>query len=301
MADLARILLLAFAAFPSFGQVMESPLSTVLFHPASRSLRPMIGMTGSSYLGPALYTDLDFASISPDQRVAIIETAGRVSLLRNWREATPIEGAIAGIEQAFWSNDASTAVVFSSNNRQLQWIAGGKAGAITTLPEGTRLLAAQSDVDVVIAAAGSRIYRITPDGAPSQIAMLGAPTAAAITGNTIYIADAAARQILALNDNTQTVFLGPNDGIEDPAALWLSADSRTLYVAMKSARTLSAYSTVERTLTTRLQLDWTPSSFVPISNGTFLLNPDARAGEPFSILTLRDGLTESFLPTGDAK
>ena len=301
MAALDKLCLLVLLALPSFGQTMQSPLTTLVFHSASRSLRPIIGMTGSSYLGPALYADLDFASVSPDQKTAIIETANRVTLIRNLQDAAEIEAAITAIDRILWSNDSSIAILFSSANRELQWIANGKAGSVTTLPENARLLAAQPDANMAIVAAGGRVYRITPDAAPVQIAALGDPTAAAICGDTIYVADAAARQIFELSNNVQHPFLGPADGIDDPAALLLSADGATLYVAMKSARSLSAYSTVEKTLTGRLALDWTPSSFEALSKETFLLNSGARAGEPFSVLNLRNGLAENFIPTGDAK
>jgi len=217
------------------------------------------------------------------------------------QDAAEIETAITAIDRILWSNDSSIAILFSSANRQLQWIANGKADSVIGLPDNARLFFVQSDGQAAIVAAGGRVYRITPDAAPVQIAALGDPTAAAIHGDTIYVADAATRQIFELSNNVQRPFLGPADGIDDPAALMLSADGATLYVAMRSTRSLSAYSTVEKALTARLTLDWTPSSFKALSKETFLLNSGARAGEPFSVLNLRNGLAENFIPTGDAK
>lgn len=301
MAALANLFLLALAVLPLFGQTLESPSTTLVFHSASRSLRPIIGMTGSSYLGQALYSDLDFASVSPDQKTVIIETAGHIKLIRNTQDSEEIESAVTAIDHILWSTDSSTAILFSSANRQLQWIINGKAGPATRLPDNARLLAAQPDGQMALVAADGRVYRITPDASSVQIAALGDPTAAAISGDTVYIADATTRQIFELRHNTQLPFLGPADDIQDPVALLLSADGGTLYVAMKSVRTLSAYNTSDKALATRLTLDWTPSSFAALSKETFLLNPDARVGEPFSILSTRGGLAESFIPTGAAK
>jgi len=309
LAALVKSSLLALAVLPLLGQTLNSPFTTLVFHAASRSLRPIVGMTGSSYLGPSVYPDLDFGSVSPDQKTAIIETAGRVTFIRSMQnqETADVETAITAIDLILWSDDSSTAILFSAANRQIQWITNGKAGSATDLPNGTRLLAAQCDAQGAIAASDGRVYRITPDTAPVQIATFGDPTAAATdaTGNTIYIADAATQQILVLSNNgggyNQRPFLAATEEIPDRAALLLSADGATLYVAMKSARTLSAYSTADKTLTTRLALDWVPSSFERLSKETYLLNPGARVGEPFSVLSTRNGLAESFIPTGDAK
>lgn len=301
MAALGNISILALVVLPLFGQTLESPLTTFVFHSASRSLRPIIGAIGSSYLGSALYTDLDFASVSPDQKTVIIETADRVTLIRHMQDAAEIETAITSIDRILWSNDSSTAILFSSANRQLQWIANGKAGSITDLPDYPRLLAAQPDAKMAIVAAGGRVYRISPDAAPVQIATLVDPTAATVNGDTIYVADATTSQIFQLSDNVQHLFLGQADGIEGPAALRLSEDGATLYVAMKAARTLSAYRIADKALISRISLDWEPFSFEVLARDTFLLNPDAKSGEPFSILSTRNGLAESFIPTGDAK
>lgn len=297
MAALVKLRLLALAALPLFGQALESPPVTLVFHSASRSLRPVIGITGSSYLGPALYGDLAFASVSPDQKAVIIEEAGRVALIRNMRDVEDIETAVRVIDRILWSSDSSTAIVFSSANRQIQWIVNGKAGSVAILPDTARLLAAQPDAQAAIYAADGRVYRITPDAASVQIAALGDPTAAAINGDMLYIADAAAHQIFELRDNMQRPFLT----IEDPAALLLSADGATLYVAMKSSRTIGAYGTSDGTLTARLTLDWVPSSLDALSTDTLLLNPGAKSGEPFSVLSIRNGLAESFIPTGAAQ
>ena len=122
MAALANLRLLALAALPLFGQTLESPRTTLVFHSASRSLRPIIGMPGSSYLGPARYSDLDFASVSPDRKTAIIEAAGHVTLIRNMQDPEDIRAAITAVDRILWANDSSTAILFSSANRQLQWI-----------------------------------------------------------------------------------------------------------------------------------------------------------------------------------
>ncbi len=301
MAALVNLRMLALAVLPLFGQTLEIPSTTLVFHSASRSLRPIIGMPGSSYLGPALYADLDFASVAPDQKTTIIESTNRLTVIRNQQDSAVIENAIAAIDRIIWSDDSSTAILFSSVNRQVQWVVNSKAESAISLPDNVRLLAAQADARAAIIAAAGRVYRITPESAPIQIAVLGDPTAATFNGETLYIADTAAHQIFEISNNAQLPFLGLDNGIEDPAALRLSEDGATLYVALKSTRTLNAYRISDKTLLARISLDWEPSSFEALTRNTFLLNPGAKAGEPFSVLSTRDGLAESFIPTGDVR
>lgn len=284
MAALAKFSLLALGTLSVIAQSMNGPGTPFVFHSASRSVRPIIGMTGAAYLGKAVHSDLLFASISPDQKSLILESSDGVS----------IKGAVGNIDTALWSADSTKAVLFSASRQQVQWIVNGEAGRVIDIPNSTRLLALRADGSVAIVAASERIYRVSPDQAPVQIAALTHPTAAAFHENTLFIADATARQILAFeHDGSQRVWL---DQIDAPDALLI--DHGVVYAASKRLRTVRAYS-VDTTLPqAELNLDWEPSAFQLLSNQDFLLNPHASAGEPLSVLTTRGGLAEAFIPTG---
>jgi len=272
-------------------------------------VRPIIGMTGASHLGPAFYSDLDFASIAPDQRSAILVAGNQTRLTRNIQnaDAIAIENAISSVDRILWSSDSGTAILFSSVSRQLQWLVDGQPSGVTKLPENARLLTSAFVGRTVATTENGRIYRITPDTAPVQIALLTNPTAATFDseGLTLYLADSSTNEIVELHDTgnspAQRTFLSAAQGIEDPVALLLAPDNATLYVAMKAPRAIVSYRTVDKTVLTRLPLDWTPSSFEALSPETFLLNPGAPIGEPLSVLVTRNGLAELFIPAGDAK
>ncbi len=309
MPVLANLRFLTLAALPLFGQTLETPRTASIFHAASHSVRPIIGMTGASHLGPASYSDLDFASIAPDQRNAILVAGNQTRLTRNIQnaDAIAIENAISFVDRILWSSDSGTAILFSSVNRQLQWLVDGQLSAVTNLPENALLLTAAHDGRTAITTANGRIYRITSDTAPVQIALLTNPIAATFDseGLTLYLADSTTNEIVELRDTgnsyTQRTFLSAADGIEDPVALRLTPDNAAIYVAMKASRAISSYRTLDKALLMRLPLDWTPSSFESLSPETFLLNPAAPIGEPLSVLMTRNGLAEFFIPAGDAK
>lgn len=301
MAALDSLRILALAVLPLSGQTLDGPRTTLVFHPASRSVRPIIGMTGASYLGPALHADLDFASVSPGQKATILERAGRVTIVRNSADAVDVENAITAIDRIAWSEDSTVTILFSSANRQVQWVVNGSAEPAILLPENSRLLAAQPNAREAIVAAGGRLYRVTSQSAPAQIGVFGDPAAATFNGDVLYVADTASRQIFEIRDNSERPLLGQDDGIEAPTALRMSADGATLYVAAKSARTLSAYRISDKTLLSRISLECEPSSLELLAPDTFLLSLGAKAGEPLSVLSTRDGLAEAFIPAGDVK
>lgn len=284
MAALANFSLLALGVMSVIAQSMNGPNTPLVFHSASHSVRPVIGMTGAAYLGTAVYSDLLFASVSPDQKSFILESNGGVS----------IQGAIGDIDGALWSADSTKAVLFSAVRQQVQWIVGGEAGRVIEIPDSTRLLAVRADGDVAIVAAAGRLYRVSPDHVPVQIAVLAQPAAAAFHGSTLFVADSEARRILVIDpDGTQRIWL---DQIESPNAMLV--DRGVLYAASTQSRILRAYDVDTALPQAELRLDWEPSAFQLLSNQGFLLNPNAREGEPFSVLTIRGGIAESFIPTG---
>jgi DNA-binding beta-propeller fold protein YncE len=290
-------------------QTVESPATPLVFHAASRSLRPVVGMAGSAYLGAAVREEVDFASIAPDRRTLFVQ-AGAASLLmtgastaeENSRE---LSEAISGVDQLLWSADGQTAILFASAGPRLQWLAGGQAGAPVELPEGARLLAAYPDGRTAILTVAGHLYRVTPDTALEQIGVFENPAAAVTDGSALYVADAATGQVYAIETvdgaMTQRPLLAEGEAVEDPSSMLLSADGGTLYVALRSARLLRAYAIASGTATAELSLDAEPTAFVPLARGGFLLNPVAAAGEPFSVVNFRNGLTTAFIPTGDLK
>ena len=51
---------------------LKGPISGIVYDAPSRSVRPVMGFPGSSYLGKAIVNDVQMASISPDGESALV-------------------------------------------------------------------------------------------------------------------------------------------------------------------------------------------------------------------------------------
>ncbi|HEV2447792.1 MAG TPA: hypothetical protein VGS58_17800, partial [Candidatus Sulfopaludibacter sp.] len=74
-------LLLCAACTVSFAQsqaTLAGPVAGFVFDQSARAIRPMIGVAGAAYLGPAVVADLDAAAIAPDGNSALVVRGGRM-------------------------------------------------------------------------------------------------------------------------------------------------------------------------------------------------------------------------------
>lgn len=301
-----------FVSLPLLGQALINPPTLLVFHSASRSLRPVLGILGSSYLGESICSDLDFASVAPNQKTAVLVGANATRLVRDLEDpfastASP-ELIAPAINQVLWAADSSSAVLVSSVGRSLQWVVAGQVTppvSLADLDGNIRLLATDARADAVVLAIGNRLFRSTRQSPLALIATLGNPTAAAMDrhGETLYVADATARQVFAMRGNdggyTLTPLLHDQETVEHPVAVALSADGSKLYVADQASRSVLSYQTSDGTLLGRLALGEAPTSLRMLSGETFLLNEDAPLGASLSVLRAGDRLAEFFIPTGD--
>src|SRR5438874_1999780 len=124
---ISKTLLLAGAcALMALGQDsrMSGPVPGFVFHSPTRSIRPIIGVPGSAYLGPMVAPDFDAASVSPLGKSALATRGGQLFFVQGLDSgdppATPIEGAISGVDRFAWSQDGLSAAVYSADSRQAQ-------------------------------------------------------------------------------------------------------------------------------------------------------------------------------------
>src|SRR5258708_35637070 len=62
---------------------LQGPTSGLIYDSASRSIRPILGLAGGAHLGSAIVSDLDYASIAPNGRSALVVESGQVALIRD--------------------------------------------------------------------------------------------------------------------------------------------------------------------------------------------------------------------------
>lgn len=102
---------------------VRGPLSGFVYDGAARAIRPIVGVPGASYLGAPLAVSLEFASISPDGKLALVESQGRLFLLRRLETGRPswlfLEGA-GRAERVAWNAESTAAAVYSSGTTRLR-------------------------------------------------------------------------------------------------------------------------------------------------------------------------------------
>ncbi len=287
---------------------LAGPVSGVLFDPQARALRPMVGVPGASYLGDAVADNLDFASVSPNGRFAIASREGGTLLLRGLDEGradqVSLEGA-GGATRAAWSADSSAVALWGDAGRIEVWrdLAAtprlalsadvGKIVAAAVAPEG-RNVAAASESGAILFADGASVRRILD---------LEQPTALALAGSRLFVADAARNEILAIGNYAEAgdaqLFANSSRGVDDPAALAVSPDQRTLFAASRTARSLTAFNLATSEISGVVALDFEPTRLERFSASLFALTGGGDSG-PLQILDSARSLAVYFVPAGPA-
>ena len=295
---------------------LSGTISGWVFDSASRSLRPIIGIPGASYLGDPLVAGLDWAAVAPEGNHALALRAGDLYSVRGLQSNpawTLIEGALPSPGRIAWSADASVAVLSSSVESRIQFVRnlgeGPVAGPPIDLPGRVSALALDRAGERALVGIEAEqeggLYLVSPDGSPRLLAPLGRPAAIALAANDrdLFVADRASRQIWELRnfreEATPLLFADDGGGVTDAVGLALSRDGRLLFVASQSGKTLDAYALESRSLSSRSALDYEPSLLEPLSGRVlFLLKSRGSGNEPLLVLDTSREPTVYFVPVG---
>ena len=290
----------------------HGPIAGFVYSPDSRTLRPLLGIPGSTYAGSPVWGNADSASIAPGGKWAWVENGGRSVFLHGLSDLTPAEssadGLIDAIDRVVWSSDASVAVVYSSSGNQLQRVrlsastaladapvdvsSWGKATALAIDPAGHRIAAGF---------AASGLYLFDDQQPPALLSSMTRPAAVAFdeTGDRLYAVDLETQRILEFDPSGASEFASlaqPEGPAPDPVGLAVSGGSQYLLLADGAARSVRVFETASRTLADTITLDFAPSRMEPLSAGpTFLLN-GGRANEWLLILDARRTPGVYFVP-----
>jgi len=251
---LAGICICAGLAQAQTGRV-AGPSLGLIHDTGSRSLRPILGVPGSAYLGPPVIEDLSFATVAPDGKLVLAWKGKQALFFRPDSESgsTPIaEGELEEPTIAVWAADSSAVVLYSAANRRVQAIRNPPTGPEIGLPfdlpvEGLlTVMAVTSRGSLMVAGIeqddGGGFYRIERGGA-QLLARMEKPAGAAFTGNGLRFiaADAAAKRIIEFETGTFSVLSSTPPNTVEASALAVSADSRDVYAVSPVSNTLSVF------------------------------------------------------------
>lgn len=310
-------------AWPAAGQTgaWKGPISGLLYDSPSRAIRPLIGFPGASYLGAALVTGIENASIAPGGEAALVIEGGRVMLIENLggegQRRTVVPGIAGRLEQAAWSPDSRVAVVYSPATRQLWRIeTGNAAGAaaidLPHLPGEVTSLAADAGARNILVsvrhAEEGGFYAVQDQGAARLIALAnpGPVVFSRSAGGTFYAVDLETRQLLrsSIFDSggwEPLTFAGEEERLAEPCGIALSRDEETLYVAGAAGRLIRAYNLAARSLQSEIQLAAAPNMLAELAGtaSVYLLASREKPGQPVWILDARLAPAVFFVPAGE--
>ena len=308
---IARKLFLLILAAPLLaltddGTEIAGPISGFVYDQAARSLRPVLGVPGASYLGDALASEVDAASIAPDGSAALIVQGGRLFAgagIRNLAPAwTAVEGSLSDADLFAWSQDS--AAVYASATGQAQIVrnslrapAASAAIDLSGLPGRVLSMALAGDA-VVVGVEGGGVYLASLGNAPKLLAAAQTPVTIAIAGSDLYFADRDGGRIWQIADfagaGNPQVFAGDLDA---PVGLHIAGGR--LLAASAGSRQLAVYDLTTHALAATLDLEFTPDTLEPVGARSLALIARAEAGrQPYYVVDTSPDPAVYFVPAG---
>jgi hypothetical protein len=301
--NLASLVVSAALAVPgAAGQPLSGPTQGMTYDAPSRSLRPVLGSFGSATLGPAILSDVEFATMAPLQQrgiacrgVECFAFTGQALEL----QAVPEQREMP--EGSAWSASGDTVVLYS---RTGEWIrvfeAGEWSAQLSTHSLGGQVMAAAVSPDgahKVFAIAGEHSGVFELAGLDAFVPLLAAeqPRALAysVKGDTLYVLGRDHVDQLRANGTVESWALA----VEEPWDIQPSRDASgrsVVYVAGRGDHALFTYDAASHGLLETIPLAFAPSRIEPYGAGSFLLT--ARASEEDLLWSYTSGRGAFFVP-----
>lgn len=307
-----------FALLVSLPAVAESTvaqagksLTGYVYYP-DRSIRPLLGYPGAAYPGEPSLDNVDFASISPDGRWAVIVQNGQTRILRHFENSAGINLNLQTPERVIWSADQTIALLYSSTSNVMQAIRLRDSGPeleretdLSTLGPVTMLALSGSGDRVAVGTRGG-VYQFSANQQPVRIGTSANPVHAVFgdNGKSLYVLDKGAQWVILVfgkegrEEQLPLMLEGAADGpAADPVSIHLSGNARYLLVADRARKALQVYDTSVMRLASELPLDYAPSTLELLTTGSvFLVKPGAEGITNFLIVMAKDYPEIYFVP-----
>jgi hypothetical protein len=231
---------------------VQGPLLGYLFDANAKGLRPILGVLGSSRLGPAIDAGVSFdqAVVSRKHDYALGQAAGSgdvfvVRLDRVPAVALPLGSLPAPAAFVASPGGSSAALYFAATSRMQ---------VFTGLPESPTLAreidaSAVSSLSTMAVSDDGQCVVAIADGSATVFSQAGARVLEglaavadahfAIGTQDVYLSDVSNQQVLAIFDASgaarRKIIAGAVDGISQPVAIALSPDNARLFVANADA------------------------------------------------------------------
>lgn len=321
------MLFVAIGAAPSWlpaqSIAVSSPSTSYIFDTGRSSIRPLIGFAGSSFLGDASLTGLQFASVAPNGISAVIVWPDRVEwvgdLSKYWESSSLIGGSLAAPNQIFWDRASSAAVFSSSSERQVQFMqrTGGTftlrtlaapdscTGSLKTLAAdaANAIAAVLCTPDQQNTAGTQNLFLLQPNAGPALVQLPSAPISASFALNgAFYVAgvDSAISVIRTPSaSSTAELLFTETENFTGAAALLAQSTEQLLYSADSAQRRIRVYDLNSLQKVDDLDAGWAPTQFQPFLANSFLMNTGGASSEPRLLLRTAPQRSVLFVPAGE--
>ncbi len=311
----SSLLLTATLMSPAMAQSLSlgGPIAGHVFSRGSRTVRPLIGIPGATYIGAPVLENIDAAFFAPAGSWAFVVRSGRGTFFRDLSETAPAEGQIDKVDQVLWSRDGSVSVLYSSADNRLQRVrltAGGLAAEtpvdLSTWGKASTLAVDPSGRRIAFGVAGSGLYIVASGEAPVLLSSMTQPVAAAFDGDgrRLFAADLETQRILEFDNDSgpfEFAALSTDEQPLAPVGLAISTGSRFLLLADSKTQSVRVYDIASRSLANTISLDFQPTRFDALSaDSSFLLNDDD-AGQWLQVLDARTLPGVYFVPPAERR
>lgn len=312
------------ASCPLFAQATAwNAPSTLYVHDAvSKTIRPIVGVIGSSYPGDVLLDGVEWASLALNHKSALVYRGGILAWVPSLSASNlAVDFASYSLQnvplpqQVIWAADSARAVVLTAGSPRLVWL--GQFDPAPRIVTGWdldssqakwSLLAADSSVNQVLLTSqngdSSQLWLVSQTNAPVRIAGFNRPVAAVMAsgGGTAFVADAGAHQISMLRGLSARPVVAPfvvsDLYVADPVGLALSSDGTRLFLADGRGKVIRVFQANTGVYGGELPLQAVPLSLTPFSASSFLLDGRSQKEQPFLFLDTRADGRLFFVPAG---
>jgi DNA-binding beta-propeller fold protein YncE len=297
--------------------------STVFVHDSvGKTIRPLVGIVGSSYPGPVLLDGVEWASFALNQKSALVSRGGVLAWIPDLSAPDLTANFTAYIllgvplpQQVIWAAGSTQAAVVVAGVPRVVWL-GACDGAprldaswdLDASQTNWSLLAADSSANQVLLASQEgdlwRLWLASPTKPPALIAGVTQPAAAvfAQSGTIAFVADAAAHQVVQIGGLNSSPVVAPivvsATYVADPVGLALSKDGSRLFLADGAGKMIRVFQTGTGVLSAELPLQTAPRSLTASSSNSFLIGGRDQKDQPFYFLDTRADGRVSFVPVG---
>jgi WD40 repeat protein len=310
--------LIFFSRLPAQQTTLTGPVEAFTFDALSRSVRAVIGVPGATSFGPALFENIDLASMAPGQSYGLVIEGGKCLFVSNLGSTKISSAAIAGVagypDGIAWSAGGSLAILYSRSARWVQTISGfpgaPAAGAVLELSSlDGPVTAVTSDApgkQIAFGVSGDRagVYQASGD----TFTLLGSmanPISLSFStdGQTLYALDGATLEVTAITVASHAFQTLALTGMANPVALQSAENSQNqqiLYVAGGSDKTLRILDAASGQTLSQIALNFQPTSLDAFGGNSFVLRYRSQTASPLWLFSSLPQPGAYFVPAVEA-